>query len=151
MDTSHDDLDRWLDAARAPEWQQRARAATALARFDDPRAATALARLLRDPDDTAVVESAALALAARRDGYAAELILRALGEADAQDDDDAILAYFLARDAELFDASGLYAAAQQALDDADETIRNGAAVLVDYVSGRPSNSTFDSTPRTSTP
>ena len=82
------DLDRLLAAAASDSWAERAAAAKSLAGIDSPRAAAALMALLNDREDTAVVESAALALAAHGDAHARDLIFRALGEADAMDDDE---------------------------------------------------------------
>jgi hypothetical protein len=80
------DESRRLSAdAASPDWEARARAGCGLAhRADEPEAAAVLDRLLRDPEDTAVVRRTAEALVRAGTPAAVRLVAHALRTADAQ-------------------------------------------------------------------
>jgi hypothetical protein len=125
-------LDDALRLADSPDWADRARAAQALARLAGGRADEALARLLDDPEDTAVSAAALEAVIERADDPSAEILFRFL----ATGDDDAVdhVLSFLESDWESAARAGLPHRTKAAFASGDATIAAGAREVLDTMS-----------------
>src|SRR5262249_15160019 len=131
-----------IAAATSPDWATRVTAAQQLAAWADRHdIATILHRLVTDPDDTAVVQAAGLALLGRNDAYGVRIV--ADGIATVMHDDD--LGHTCHPD-HLCDAVGTYLlqiAGHTAQDlvntcttlsqDPDPHIAAGAATLLEWI------------------
>ncbi|MCP9489712.1 MAG: HEAT repeat domain-containing protein [Solirubrobacteraceae bacterium MAG38_C4-C5] len=131
----HDTLRDLLTLSRSPSWERRCRAAAGLADFESSDAAAAMRDLLRDQEDTAVVQEAARALLHRQDSYGADLIFEAV--ATAEDEIADHILYFIGRQRRSLELSGFRDLAESSLVVGEDRVREGAAELLEYLGWTP--------------
>lgn len=128
------ELGELLVLAHSTLWSDRALAATELADVRSDAGDAALRRLLQDPDDTAVAESALDALVRRGDEKAASLVFEAVATSD--DDLGDHLLYFLAvREASLR-SSGFVELTRAALEANNDDVQSGASEVMRHLGWR---------------
>jgi thioredoxin-like negative regulator of GroEL len=134
---TQDTVQHLLALSRSPSWEQRCRAAIALAGFQTGEAAAAMRALLHDQENTAPILEAARALLRRGDSYGANLIFHAIATAD--DDTAEHLLYFVGLDVQqrTSEMSRFRTLAEASLAADDAHVRQGAAEVMEDLGWKP--------------
>lgn len=128
-------LENLLALSRSPSWEQRCRAAIALAGFQTGEAAAAMRTLLHDQENTAPIEEAVRALLNRKDAYGADLVL----EAVATGDDEVVdhLLHFISHELTRPELYGFSNLVESRFMVGGPLVREGAAEVLDYFHWKP--------------
>jgi hypothetical protein len=130
--SAEEDLrDRVRTLVASPDCRDRIRAVALLRRRRDAEAVELLARLLRDPVDTAPVEAAAEMLVEEGDEVAWDLVFAAFGD---EPDDDEHLSMFIGYGPPEYEARILEAAWARTAVAVDPAVRRGAIEFLEWKS-----------------